>query len=757
MWIWKTIADWCCEMEAYLQVLNAEQRAAVEAPDGPTLVLAGAGSGKTRVIITRISHLIHARAVSPFRILAMTFTNKAASEMKERVEQQVMSGSIDITVTTFHSFCARFLRREIDVLGRESSFAIYDASDQQQVIKRIIKKMDLNSVRYPPGRLKAIISQQKNAGEWGAKPENETERRVYEAYQEELERSNALDFDDLLVLTLRILNESEECRTRYQNRFRHILVDEYQDTNKVQLQLLKRLCGPDPNLFAVGDEDQSIYGWRGAQIENILEFNQHFPGAHVFKLERNYRSTAMILEFANRAIAANQQRNPKNLWTEAQAGAPVRQQPFNSARDEADFIARQILDLKMKKQAEFSDFAILFRSNFLSRSLEEVMRTYRIPYQLVGGTKFYDRKEIKDLLAYMRIVVNPKDWSNFERAIGIPSRGIGQKSLDTIARFFHESVNLDQAMAATICAKALSSKAHNGLESFLALYRKMSGLAESEAPSVWLAQLVQEIEYVEYLSREDELSAENRVGNIDELIASVRELEEEGTVGTLAAFLDHSALISDADQIEDKKKQVSLMTVHAAKGLEFDHVFVMGLEEGVFPNQRALDEREAALEEERRLFYVAVTRARQHLFLSYARQRQTFGNTTYGIPSRFLRKATNPETEPQPQAMLPLDLPEKSNRPLRGKTVRAGDLANHLKDLEDQMRAQNIHISLAKSEGGKTASPRFRVGQMVIHPKFGHGKIVQIAPSGTDRRIGVLFLGKGTKMFMESKAPLKPM
>lgn len=728
--------------------LNEDQRAAVLAPEGPLLLIAGAGSGKTRVITARIAHLIERRGVPPYRIMAMTFTNKAAAEMKHRVERQLGQGSLDILVTTFHSFGARLLRRDIGVLGRDGHFAIYDAADQQQVLKRVAERMNLNAVRYPLGRLRGAISRHKNEG-GEQPPEDPVIAGVLEQYQAQLEASNALDFDDLLLLPLQILRACEEQRLFWQQRFQHLLVDEYQDTNLAQLQLLKLLSAGHQNIFAVGDEDQSIYGWRGAEIGNILKFEQHFPGARLLKLERNYRSTGSILAYANQAIAQNRQRHPKNLWTREGEGEPVRVQAYSSAREEAFAIASSIL-MSVQQQKSFASSAVLFRSNFLSRALEEAMRAMRIPYRLIGGTRFYERREIKDLLAFMRIVVNPRDWTQFERALAVPPRGIGATSMAHLAGIFATEGNLPKTMRRAVDQRLLSGRAHHALAAFQELYSDLAGKAGEQTPSQWLAYLVEALNYREYLMRDDEGTAENRAGNIDELITSLVELEEAG-IDTLASFLDHSALVSDQDQVDAQADAVFLMTIHAAKGLEFDHVYVMGLEEGVFPNSRSMNELIQGVEEERRLFYVATTRARQRLTLSWARMRASFGQVQSGAPSRFLVERANPTQG----ASLPRQRQESSP-----DTPKGGSLSSQLASLERQLQAQNIHVRLADSATPgpeeKEGHPPLRAGQTVIHPVFGPGTVIQISPGTHSRRIEVHFPGKGSKLFLEGKAPLKP-
>lgn len=718
----------------YLEMLNEQQHAAVTYQGGTLLILAGAGSGKTRVITTRIVHMLETYVSTPREILAMTFTNKAAREMKDRVERALGTSDLDLSITTFHSFCARFLRREMEYLEREKSFAIFDAQDQLNLIKRILKEEGVQEQREPPTRLRTVFSRAKNGGSMDQVPENGFHAQLFRRYNELLAQQNAVDFDDLILLTCYILEQFDDCRERYQRRYKHILVDEFQDTNKAQFRLIQLLSGATPDLCVVGDEDQSIYGWRGADINNILDFKDAYPESAVFKLEQNYRSTEPILEFANRVISMNSKRHPKKLWTEATEGQPVMVNSVSNEREEAGLVASFILD-EVQPEA-YGDVAILFRANYLSRSLEETFRSVGIPYQLVGGLKFYDRKEIKDLMAYARVTVNPKDWSSCCRAMGVPARSLGAKTIERLTPFFATQGSAIGALRAALADNLVSGKQASSLTAFLGVLEQISKAAKTRKPSEWMHDLIAAIDYRSYLERSDEGTAEFRVQNIDELINAMVELEGHGIV-SIDQFMDYAALVSDQDELEDGVEKVNLMTVHSAKGLEFDNVFVIGLEDGVFPNQRALDDRSDGLEEERRLFYVAATRARKRLFLSHAKSRYTFGRRMSSMPSRFLRNAVT-------------DL--SSNRTMRPQQrIRVGDLGAQLSRIEHQLANKNINVQFKDD----LKQPRYRIGDIVEHQTFGSGRIVAFSGRAPAVKVSIQFVGLGTKRFFLDRVPLK--
>jgi len=724
--------------------LNPQQREAVEAIDGPVLVLAGAGSGKTRVITTKIMYLID-RGVHPYRILGMTFTNKAAGEMRHRVAKALGdSVARDLTLTTFHAFGARFLRKEIGYLDRPTNFVIFDSQDQKSCLKRVMRELNVPEKRFPLERCRALISRHKNSRKPDDIKMNEAEREIQQAYLEEMKAQNALDFDDLLRFTCDILENFKECRERYQRRYQYIMVDEYQDTNPIQADLIRLLLNPEKNLCVVGDEDQSIYGWRGADIRNILDFDHTYPGTKVFKLEQNYRSTQRILDYANDIIAQNQMRKPKNLWTESGLGETIELRTEQNALGEAEFIAQTIIANRQKFDLDYSQFAVLFRSNYLSRVLEEIFRRYQLPYQLIGGLKFYDRKEIKDILSYMRLVVNPRDWTSMSRAFGVPSRGIGAKSQDVLYRLFQSGLDAGQILEKAIKNKLVASRTLKGLQHFHKLYLQLREWAETKKPSEWLESLIEALDYIDYLERVDDVTSENRVANISELQASMVEAEKSG-IATLAQFMDQTALVSDQDELDDEQPKINLMTIHAAKGLEFHSVFVMGLEEGVFPNQRSLDSHPNALEEERRLYYVAITRAEKRLYLSHARRRQTFGTTTSNFRSRFLTIPMRQYGEDGEQL------------PPRKKKMTMGDLTSQLERMKAQLREKNVDIQFDKVAEKPARPSHLRPGDVVRHPTLGTGTISSVRGTGELQTVSVYFPGKGVKKLLTSKAKLEKM
>jgi len=717
------------------------------------LVVAGAGSGKTRVITTRIVYLCD-QGVSPYQILGMTFTNKAALEMKQRVALALARNVNDLTITTFHSFCARFLRREIGYLDRAPNFVIFDSQDQTTCLKRVIRNLNLPDKNFPASQFRNRISYLKNKGDWEAEPEAELEQKIFRAYKQELIDPNALDFDDLLLCTCRILEQFAECRDRYRRRFLYLMVDEYQDTNIIQARLINLLLNDDRNLCVVGDEDQSIYGWRGADIHNILDFERHYPGARIFKLEQNYRSTQSILDYANQAIAKNQLRKPKKLWTAIGKGRPVSIRDEFSGATEAEWIVQDIISSSRHDKLAYNHYAVLFRSNYLSRYLEEMFRRYQVPYQLIGGLKFYDRKEIKDLLSYMRIVVNPRDWTSFTRAVSVPSRGIGAKTLDKLYDLYKSGLTVGELLAQAVGGKLLSKRAQAGLKDFKDLYDKMSGLAESLMPVEWLRIVVEELDYLTYLDKQDTATAEYRTENINELLGSMQEQQSLG-IQTLAQFMDFSALISDQDELEDDRPKVNLMTVHAAKGLEFDTVYVIGLEEGVFPNQRSIAENPNAVEEERRLFYVAVTRAKRTLNLSYARKRQTFGTTTANSKSRFLAAPGLDDEDPDGDDA---GFDENGDdyggyaprRRPRVKATHFGDLSDQVSRMRTLLEKKGFEVDFSE-----VVEQRLRAGDVVQHAKFGTGTVRMVRGSGDQETVTVYFPGVGKKVLVSRMAKLK--
>ena len=629
--------------------LNAEQQKAVFRTEGPVLILAGAGSGKTRVITHRIAYLIDELGVNPWNILAITFTNKAAGEMRERVDKLVGFGAESVWVSTFHSMCVRILRRHIDLLGYQNSFAIYDTDDQKSLMKEVMKSLNIDPKMLKERTILSAISNAKNelAGPLHYREEHQndyTEKQIadaYDEYQRRLYKNNALDFDDLLMKTVELLTSHDEVRENYQNRFRYIMVDEYQDTNTAQFEIIRLLSGKYRNLCVVGDDDQSIYKFRGANINNILDFEKVFPDAMTVRLEQNYRSTQNVLDAANAVIKNNINRKSKSLWTDHGAGEKIRFRQFDTAYEEARFIAEDIEDqVSRNSRLNYSDFAVLYRTNAQARVLEERFVLASIPYNIVGGTNFYARREIKDLLAYLKTIDNGVDDIAVERIINVPRRGIGQTTISRLQEYaLQNGLSLFGAMerAGTIQSMGRTSVK---IKPFVDLINSFKTYAQASKPSDVLKKVIADTGYVEELKDSDEEDAEDRISNIDELISKVTDYEESVIDGvpTLSGFLEEVALVADIDQVEGGEK-VLLMTLHSAKGLEFPYVYLAGLEDGVFPGEMTIqsgDEEEMA--EERRLAYVGITRAKDVLTITCAKSRMLRGETRYNPVSRFVRE-----------------------------------------------------------------------------------------------------------------------
>jgi len=631
-----------------LDNLNSRQQEAVKVKEAPILVIAGAGSGKTKVLTHRIAYLIFQKKINPGNILAVTFTNKAAQEMKDRIEF-ISKDISDINMMkglwmgTFHSICARILRREIDVLGYEKNFVIYDKGDQLSMIRRCLKALDLDSKRYSPNIVSSIIDKAKNNLE---DPElfeynamnyfKKIVAKVYTQYQEELLENNALDFNDLILLAVKLFKERPEILENYQNKFRYILVDEYQDINFAQYQLVKLLSGKYNNLFVVGDPDQSIYKFRGADLNNILRFEQDFPHSKVIKLEQNYRSTKVILEGASNLIKHNRNRKEKKLWTDKSGGEKIRCYEAASALDEAVFVSQEIMKLNKEESKTFKDFAILYRTNAQSRSFEEIFNKQGIPFRVVGGLRFYERKEVKDILAYLRFIHDQKDGVSFLRIINNAKLGIGKITLSKIVELARKNnLNFHQALKQGVRVIKISGDRKEAINKFTSLIDELNEKKKEIKGSELLIELIRKINYYDELKKEGEFKAQSKIENIKELILAVQEFEENNEDKSLTAFLEYVALITDIDLYKGEEDVVTVMTLHSAKGLEFPVVFITGFEEGIFPHSRSLNSGEE-LEEERRLCYVGMTRAKERLYLTYAWRRNLNGNTLFNSVSRFI-------------------------------------------------------------------------------------------------------------------------
>ena len=751
--------------------LNEPQREAVYHTDGPLLILAGAGSGKTRVLTHRIAYLIEERNVNPWNILAITFTNKAAGEMRERVDSLVGFGSESIWVSTFHSMCVRILRRFIDRLGYDNRFTIYDTDDQKTLMKEVCKKVAIDTKVFKERSLMSAISSAKNelilpdefelnAGGDFAKLKI---AKVYREYEAQLKANNALDFDDLLVKTVQLLQTQPDVLENYQERFRYIMVDEYQDTNTVQFQLVRLLAGQYRNLCVVGDDDQSIYKFRGANIRNILDFEHEFSDACVIKLEQNYRSTGNILNAANRVIANNKGRKEKTLWTANGEGELVHLRQFDTGYDEADFIAEDIKK-EVRAGASYNDHAVLYRTNAQSRLLEEKFVAMNVPYKIVGGVNFYARREIKDLLAYLKTIDNGMDDIAVRRIINVPKRGIG---LTTINRIQESAAERGLGFYETLMAPELIpgiGRSAAKLDSFAALIEYFKGLTGQMSITDLLREVIEKTGYMESLDSEDKEDAQARKENIDELINKAAAYEEAAEdrdePATLSAFLEEVALVADIDSLDEEQDYVVLMTLHSAKGLEFPHVYLAGMEDGLFPSYMTItsDDRDD-LEEERRLCYVGITRAEQELMLTCARRRMVRGETQYNKISRFIKeipaelldtgsRRIEPETEVPVQQNTYAHAREAfrarafgaaySNGAGKSSGVSSGKSSQGLASLQKGSQ-------LAAGSGG---SPDYAEGDRVRHVKFGEGTVLEIRSGGRDYEVTVDFDSAGVrKMF----------
>ena len=751
--------------------LNEPQREAVYHTDGPLLILAGAGSGKTRVLTHRIAYLIEERNVNPWNILAITFTNKAAGEMRERVDSLVGFGSESIWVSTFHSMCVRILRRFIDRLGYDNRFTIYDTDDQKTLMKEVCKKVAIDTKVFKERSLMSAISSAKNelilpdefelnAGGDFAKLKI---AKVYREYEAQLKANNALDFDDLLVKTVQLLQTQPDVLENYQERFRYIMVDEYQDTNTVQFQLVRLLAGKYRNLCVVGDDDQSIYKFRGANIRNILDFEHEFSDACVIKLEQNYRSTGNILNAANRVIANNKGRKEKTLWTANGEGELVHLRQFDTGYDEADFIAEDIKK-EVRAGASYNDHAVLYRTNAQSRLLEEKFVAMNVPYKIVGGVNFYARREIKDLLAYLKTIDNGMDDIAVRRIINVPKRGIG---LTTINRIQESAAERGLGFYETLMAPELIpgiGRSAAKLDSFAALIEYFKGLTGQMSITDLLREVIEKTGYMESLDSEGKEDAQARKENIDELINKAAAYEEAAEdrdePATLSAFLEEVALVADIDSLDEEQDYVVLMTLHSAKGLEFPHVYLAGMEDGLFPSYMTItsDDRDD-LEEERRLCYVGITRAEQELTLTCARRRMVRGETQYNKISRFIKeipaelldtgsRRIEPETEVPVQQNTYAHAREAfrarafgaaySNGAGKSSGVSSGKSSQGLASLQKGSQ-------LAAGSGG---SPDYAEGDRVRHVKFGEGTVLEIRSGGRDYEVTVDFDSAGVrKMF----------
>lgn len=734
-------------MEIY-QGLNPQQQEAVLHTDGPLLILAGAGSGKTRVLTHRIAYLIKEQGVNPWNIMAITFTNKAAEEMRERVDKIVGMGSESVWVSTFHSSCVRILRRYIDRIGYENNFSIYDTDDQKTLMKDICKRLEVDTKVTKERALLSSISRAKDEGvgpdeyRLNAMGDYKLQKvaEVYTEYQNQLKKNNALDFDDLLVKTVELFKSCPEVLDSYQERFRYIMVDEYQDTNTIQFQFVSLLAGKYRNLCVVGDDDQSIYKFRGANIGNILGFEQVFPDAKVIKLEQNYRSTQNILDCANEVIRNNQGRKEKRLWTDNEEGELIRFRQFLNGYEEAEFIAGDIQDKVRRAENSYKDFAILYRTNAQSRLFEEKFLLANIPYKLVGGVNFYARKEIKDILAYLKTVDNARDDIAVKRIINVPKRGIGAASISKIQDYADErGISFYEAAKIAEEVPGMGRSAAK-VKPFVTFIQSLRSQLEYVSVSELFNNIMEETGYVKDLELEETEEAKARIENIDELYSKIVTYEEENEHPTLDGFLEEVALIADIDTVDESDERVLLMTLHSAKGLEFPNVYLAGMEDGIFPSYMTIssDDRDE-LEEERRLCYVGITRAMKHLTLSSAQMRMIRGETQYNKVSRFVRE-------------IPRELVDMG-RPIPEKKAPEINLGSSYEQMRQAFRAKAFEpkqFTVKKADGLD-----YGVGDTVKHVKFGIGTVKDITEGGRDYEVTVDFDRVGVKKMFASFAKLK--
>jgi DNA helicase-2/ATP-dependent DNA helicase PcrA len=737
--------------EPVLNSLNPPQRAAVTHGEGPLLILAGAGSGKTRVITCRIAYLL-SEGVSPWNILAVTFTNKAAAEMRRRVDELTGGRGRGVWISTFHSFGAQFLRVEAAAAGLDPRFTIYDDDEQTQIIKEALRELSLDEKKYKPQIVLSIIGRSKDemvdADSFAIHnltrndPFREMAGAVYRLYQKKLAKANALDFGDLIMRPVMALRDNEALRQKYQARFGHILVDEYQDTNHSQYLLLKYLIAPPKNLCVVGDDDQSVYSFRGADIRNIMEFERDYPGATVVKLEQNYRSTPEILAAAHDVIRRNKFRKEKKLWTSAPPGEPVRFLEFADELEEASFVARETAGAVRRGAAQPKDTAVFYRTNAQSRVLEDAFRRENVPYHIVGGQRFYERMEVKDVLAYLKVLVNPADAVSMKRIINVPARGLGKASVQILDDFATQNgLTFFEALGQAARAPLLTPAARGNIQKFLDVLSSLR--AQAASPASQVVQLVLEStgywqHWQDQMASDPEAAA--RLDNIQELVNAAKEYEESAEDKTAMGFLERAALSSSLDAVKDEGGAVTLMTVHLAKGLEFPAVFVTGLEEGLFPiGESAFDERE--LEEERRLAYVALTRAQLRLILTCAASRKIYGRSHWNVPSRFVSEAGLKAPEPPAETALFGDV-KGSASPGRhfpsGRSDPGGH--SHGRGEEKSVIASFDPDETSSEAPAVTGVPRpLRIGMRVRHPMFGPGRILNKVGSGENVKVTVLF------------------
>lgn len=749
-------------------LLNKEQYEGATTIEGQVLILAGAGSGKTRVLTHRIAHMVEDLNIAPYNILAITFTNKAAKEMKDRVRMLIGEFAENMWISTFHSTCVRILRREIDKIGYKSSFTIYDSSDQKMLVKECMKTVNINDKDISEQEIINKIGKAKDRMQSARsfKLENESNFRenkiadVYEIYQKKLKENNALDFDDLIFKTVELFKSNPEVLEFYQRKFKYIMVDEYQDTNGAQYELVKLLASKYKNICVVGDDDQCIYQWRGADIKNILDFEKDYPDAKVIKLEQNYRSKGNILNAANVVIVNNSNRKSKKLRTEQESGSKIKIYRAYSDSDEGDFVGKQILDIRNNEGKKYNDFAILYRTNAQSRIFEESFRRKGIPYKIVGGTRFYDRKEIKDILAYLKVIINPQDDVSIRRIINVPKRSIGDATVNKIRDFADSfEINLWDALSEVRSISTLTPRNVSCIDPFVQMMENLISLSETIPVSMLIETILEDTGYMEQLKKSNEIEDKSRIENLKELVSDAVDFEKTSEDKSLSAYLEKVSLVQDTDKIEDEDDSVVLMTVHSAKGLEFPVVFMVGMENGIFPGSASF-EKESEMEESRRLCYVGITRAKEVLFMTSAEVRRVFGKTVAYSQSDFIN-----EIKPELKEYVSWD---KTSMKSRGSFINKG-LYNNPHSLRNTINktTQESRINSSKSNNFESSSTgnmfsddyisarEATIGRKVMHEKFGVGTIVSVQDSGSDKKLTVAFDKQGVKVLLLSFAKLK--
>ena len=751
-------------------LLNKEQYEGASTVEGQVLILAGAGSGKTRVLTYRMAHMIDDLGIFPWKILAITFTNKAAKEMRDRVRSIIGEKADSMWISTFHSTCVRILRRDIEKLGYKSSFTIYDTSDQKVLLKECMKALNINEKDITLQEVMGKIGRAKDTMQTPASfmiehEQNFREKKIadiYQMYQKRLKENNALDFDDLIFKTVELFKTSEETLEFYQNKFQYIMVDEYQDTNGAQYELVKMLAKKYKNICVVGDDDQCIYQWRGADIQNILDFEKDYPDCKVIKLEQNYRSKGNILDAANEVIVNNSRRKDKSLRTEQESGSKIKIYRAFSDKEEGDFAAREIKDIISKEEnANYRDFAVLYRTNAQSRTFEECFRRRGIPYKIIGGTKFYDRKEIKDMLAYLKVLVNPQDDVSIKRIINVPKRSIGAATIDKVQTFAEEfGLNLWDALSEVRTISTLTARNCTSIEKFTSLMDNFMILAETMPPSMLIENILKESGYLAELEKSNEIEDKSRIENLKELVSDAVDFEKSNPENnTLADYLEQVALVQDADKADEEADSVVLMTLHSAKGLEFPYVFMVGMENGLFPSASDIND-PSQMEESRRLCYVGITRAKEVLYMTSAEKRLLFGRITSYSQSDFINE-------------IRFDLKEFVN----GRSITGGStgenyynsptkLNSNPHSLRNQIMGRNQNTigrktsisssnSNSNNKGNLANANNISLGKKVRHEKFGTGTVVSVSESNGDKKLTIAFDKQGVKNLMLSMAKLE--